>query len=166
MLCSAVSYSLNFALSNSVPCCRGLGTNMSTTSRSCIEWGWVINLLFLTKWVRRGKTSFATAWKVTQRWGGQPASSSTILLSRFVSQLWLQNCRWESDSLQLAVLCAAVPQGFVSWQEADTKLMSNRKKARCGKLRKHLRCCSQTSSYKNLAPRSTLCCSRGALPLC
>lgn len=63
---------------------------MSTTSRSCIKWGWVINLLFLTKWAQKGKTSFATAWKVTQRWGGRPASSSIILLSRFVSWLWLQ----------------------------------------------------------------------------
>lgn len=62
-------------------------------------------------------------------------------------------------TFSLAVSCAAMPQGFVSWQEADTKLMPNRKKARCGKLRWHLCCCSQTSSYKNLAPCSMLCCS-------
>lgn len=49
MLWWVTSYSLKLALSNAVTCCRGLGMNMSTTSRSCIKWGWVINLLFLTK---------------------------------------------------------------------------------------------------------------------
>lgn len=111
--------------SNAVICCRGLGTNTSTTSRSCIKWGWVISLLFLTKWAQKGKTSFATVWKVTQRWGGRPASSLIILLSRFVSQLWPQSV--DGNSFELASLFAAMLQGFVSQGEAGINLRLSRK---------------------------------------
>lgn len=144
MLCCTVSYSRNLALSNSVSCCRGLGTNMSTTSRSCTEWGWVINLQFLTKWVQKGKTSFATAWKVTQRWGGQPASSSTILLSRFVSRLWLQRLEVGIKQPSLALPFAAVPQGFLSWGEADARWCCTESKEGLEILKRYTHCCLQT----------------------